>query len=108
MKRSRRAFLAGLAIVAGLRPRRGHAPPSIAPFTGALAVRSAAWLGRRCRFRVAPIRRPEPATAEAIRAAVRADFAAGRTVVVDGWLLAAAEATLYERMAALTRGSPDA
>ena len=108
MKRSRRAFLAGFAIMAGLRPRLGYAVPSIIPFNGALAVRSAAWLGRRCRICVAPIQRPLPATAEAIRAAIRADFAAGRTVVVDGWLLAATEASLYDRVAALKRGSRDA
>ena len=75
MKRSRRTFLAGLAIMVGLWPRRSQALAQLPPFHGTPAMRAAAWLGRRCRTPVGPFNRDIPHAAEPIRSAIRADFA---------------------------------
>ena len=47
------------------------------------------------------IARALPADANTLRARIRDDFAAGRTIVADGWLLSATEASLYALAASI-------
>ncbi len=103
MTLSRRVLLSSFALALGLRSGRSSAN-DLPVFRDTAARRAAAWLGRRCA--------PWPniglaADAQQLRAAIRADFDAGRTCVVDGWLLSETEAALYVRAAGLTPETPD-